>query len=109
MPTTLHTGRAKSRMTVFTDIYVELCDEARTDECDERKCSNIKKAMYGTQAAPHSWQRRVKDVMRRVRLKVGLATHLALIMRAKACAASYMGTVTFPRARRKPILGTVAI
>ena len=53
---------------VYTDIYVELCDEARTEEGDQTKCAKLKKGMYGTQPASHSWQRRVKEVMKEIEI-----------------------------------------
>ena len=39
------------------DMYVDLCDEDRTQECDKGMCGKLVKAMYGTRPAAKMWQK----------------------------------------------------
>ena len=39
-----------------TDIYVELCEENKTEPGDENRCGKLMKSMCGTKAAALDWQ-----------------------------------------------------
>ena len=53
------------------DIYVELCEEAKTGHADEGMCAKLLMSMYGTKAAAQNWQRKVQEIMERLGFQRG--------------------------------------
>ena len=50
-------GRAYMYADCEGGMYVELCDEGRTEECDKGMCGKSVKAMYGARLAAKMWQK----------------------------------------------------
>ena len=57
-----------------SDIYVELCEEDRTEPRDENRCGKLVKSMYETRAAAHDWQSEVTGTMTELGFKQGKAS-----------------------------------
>ena len=57
-----------------SDLYIELCEEDKTQPGDEHRCGKLIKSMYGTGAAAHDWQAEVTRTMKDLGLKQGKAS-----------------------------------
>ena len=57
-----------------SDMYVELCEEDKTELGDENRCAKLIKSMYGTRSAAHDWQSEVTRTLKDLGFKQGRAS-----------------------------------
>ena len=57
-----------------SDIYVELCDEDKTEPGDHHRCGKLIKSMCVARAAAHDWQAEVTRTMKDLGFKQGKAS-----------------------------------
>ena len=66
-----------------SDVFVELCEEGKTEPGDEHQCWKLVKSMYGTRTAAHDWQSEVTRTMRDLEFKGRQSTSMRVLASAK--------------------------
>ena len=57
-------SRACMHARTASDIYVEMCEEDKTEPGDEHRCGEVVKSMFVTRVAAHDWQSDVARTMK---------------------------------------------
>ena len=57
-------------------MYVELCEEDKTEQGDEHWCGKLIQSMCRTREAAHDWQAEVTRTMKDLEFKQGKALHM---------------------------------
>ena len=61
-------SRAYMHARTTSDVYVELCEEDKSDIGDVHRCGKLVKSMYGTRAAARDWPSEVTRTNERPRI-----------------------------------------
>ena len=76
-------SRAYMYARTASDVYVELCEEDKTESRCEHRCGKLVKSMYGTRVAARDWQADVTRTMQGPGISVGQSISVRVLGSAK--------------------------
>ena len=94
-------SRAYMHARTTSDMYVELCEEDKSDIGDVHRCGKLVKSMYGTRAASRDWPSEV----RRTNERFGISIGQSISVRVPASAKRRQSAGTRGRIRINPAKG----